>query len=383
MHIFAQRCEIGIIMGGQYDWYNSGLRQFLDNLTKTNVKLVFFMAGNKNTDDLQLFVPRREEDYIFHLDLLDKIEQQINLAEYVENTKHFQLFSNIRMIAPFNHNLKRIVRRYGDLHVNYLHHNQEIALYAREHSDEVLAVITNDTDFLAFEGTFQFWRAFAINKRQLRCSRYCKKKLNERLGLNVYQMQLLSALCGSNYLPIYAITDFINGLVAEDGNPGKILKVSAYVKRQTLEMVKNKPKFDLNKISRDVFGPDFTPVQLNSIANGLTIYDLDFQPEPVEKNAFLNFCKKHDSFMYQLVKDDIFKVKDIDYIDFRNYKSKSYAELTLPLLAKLCGILHKDDRVRPEYRNICMKHAHDEPFKVTEETINYPPSKTFVFFWKF
>lgn len=53
-HIFVQRDEIGVILGGRFDHYNKMLRQFLENLKKTNAKLVFFMAGTKYTDDLQL-----------------------------------------------------------------------------------------------------------------------------------------------------------------------------------------------------------------------------------------------------------------------------------------------------------------------------------------
>lgn len=375
-HIFMERGELGFIMGGHYELYNRLFRHFFDNLSKTDAKLVFFMAGFKNTDDLQFFVPRREEDYAYHLDVLDKIESRCDMKALVDNTRNLQHLSNVRMSVSFDHNLMRLARRYGELRVNFFRHNQEIARFANDHADQVLAIITNDTDFLAFEGDFQFWRAHGIRKRELECKRYCKIKLRERLGLNVYQMQLLSALCGSHYLPIYVITDFINGLIAENSPQiGKIWNVSAYVKRQTLEMVKNKPVFDLKKISRDVFGEDYTPENLNSIANGLSIYQLDFQDDTEPKDAFLKFCRTHNAFIYKFIADDIFKINNIDYIDFRHYKSKPYNQLIMPILMKCCGILHKDDRSRPVQRTMCMKHAHDEPFKVTEETIIYPPSK--------
>ena len=81
-------------------------------------------------------------------------------------------------------------------------------------------------------------------------------------------------------------------------------------------------------------------------------------------------------FLYKLSTDETFCVRDIEYIDFRNYKSKSYAELIVPILMKMCGILFKDNTPRPDVRKICMKLAHDEPFKLTEEDIIYPPSKT-------
>ncbi|XP_031641258.1 uncharacterized protein LOC116352656 [Contarinia nasturtii] len=374
-HIFVQRDEIGVILGGRFDYYNKMLRNFLENLKKTNVKLVFFMAGTKYTDDLQFFIPKRESEYMNCLTIFDKLESKSDLKAYLDEKNKFS--TDIRMSLAFDYNLKKLVRRYGDFYVNLFRHNQEIARYAKQHADEVLAIISNDTDFMAFEGDFQFWRANGINIKTLTGIRYCRHKLLEKLQLNIYQMPLLSALCGSNFLPYYVIGDWINKLVASNTteNRGKIWNVSMYVKRQPMGMVKNKPNFDLERISCDIFGPDCTPEQLNSIENGLNCYDINFNDEPEPKMSFWKFCKKHDAFMYKLVVDDIFNVKDVEFIDFRNYKSKSYTELVVPILMKLCGILLKDHARRRDTRKICIKHAHDEPFKVTEEKIIYPPMK--------
>lgn len=370
-----QRDEIGVILGGRFDLYNTLLRNFLENLRKTNAKLVFFFPGKKYTDDLQFFIPKREGDYMSHLTVMDKIDGKCNLHEFLmEKNKHSV---DIRMSLSFEYNLKKLIRRYGDFHVTYVRHNQEIARYANEHADEVLAVISNDTDFMAFEGDFEYWRANGINIKQLSGVRYSKPKLHETIELNVHQMQLLSALCGSNFLPFYVIKDWIAELIKSNPEQrGKIRNVAKYVQQQSYEMIKGKPKFDLEAISRDVFGPDCTPEQMNSIANGLACYYLQFDNEANDgMNSFVHFCKKHDSFMYKLITDDIFNIKDIDYIDYRNYKSKTYAELIIPILMKLCGILCRTYARHPIVRKICMKHAHDEPFKVTEETIFYPPSK--------
>lgn len=381
-HIFVQRDEIGVILGGRFDHYNKMFKQFLENLSKTKAKLVFFVAGNKYTEDLQFFIPKRESEYLNTLNILDTIESKSDLKAFLSEKNKYS--ADIRMALAFDYNLKKLSRRFGDFHVNYVRHNQEIARYAKQHADEVLAVITNDTDFMAFEGDFQYWRANGINYKNLTCIRYCKHKLHDKLGLNPYQMQLLSALAGSNFLPYFVIEDWIKALIASNENPGqrgKINNVSLYVKRQPMELVNNKPNFDLDSISRDVFGPDYTPEQLNCIANGLACYDLDLKDEPEPKYSFLKFCKKNDHFMYKLITDDIFNIKDIEYIDFRNYRCISYTELILPILMKLCGVLLKDTPRRPSTRKICVKHAHDEPSKVTEESIIYPKSISYYFFY--
>lgn len=394
-HNFVQTDEIGLILGGRYDYYNKMLSMFLDNLKKTGAKLVFFMPGKKYTDDLPFFIPKSEDNYAESLKILDEIEKNSNRNSLQEMLKAKNKYSSdIRMELSFNYNLKKLVHRFtnvNDVHTNHIRHNQEIARYANEHADEVLAVISNDTDFLAFEGEFEYWRANGINYKQLTALQYDKQKLHERFDfeLGAFQMQLLSALCGSNFLPVYTIRDWIDRLEESNNDPlvrGKILNVAAYVKCQ--EPIdhdeKGKPIFDFEKISRDVFGEKFSEAQKNAITNCYASYNLDFEEEmsnsgyqdPAQRDSFLKFCKSHDLFLYKLATDDVFNVKDITFMDFRNFKSKSYAELVIPILMKICGILNKDARRRPNVRSICMKHAHDEPFKQTEETIIYPPSSS-------
>lgn len=377
--MFVHTNHTGVILGGHYDRYNGMMRQFLENITKAGAKLVFFMPGRQHSDDLQFFIPKVEEKYINSINVLDAMEEQVDLKEFLRKTH--QPWRRVHPDLSFNCNLKKLVMRFGDFHVTYEQHNQEIARYAIENRDSILAIISNDTDFVAFSGVAcEFWYASSMNFKELACNRYNKGRLYDKLGFEhgAVQMQLLSALCCSEYLPFFAIEDFLDRLkVNENPNQrGKIRNVSAYVKRQSFVMVENKITYDLEQISRDVFGEGFSREQLNTIANGLAYYNLDFEyPRHRDLNAFLQFCKKHKSFPYKLATDDVFNVRDITYIDYRNYKSKSYAELVIPLLMKLCGILFKDDARRPIVRKICMKHAHDEPSKVTEEAVIYPSSK--------
>lgn len=378
-HIFSQMGEMNVALGGSFDYYNTKLKIFFENLRKTKAKLVFFMTGKKYTDDLPFFIPAREDAYQNGLHVLDKIEEYSDVDELRNafRNKYKTFGFDFRMVSAFDYNLEKLVRCYGDFHVNYVQHNQEIVRYANQHADEVLAIITNDTAFMAFEGDFEFWRAQGTSIKDLNGFRYHRQKLRERLGLDFHQMRLLSALCGSKYLPLHLLTEFLNKLIEANDDLekfGKIWNVTRYIKNQPIEVINNKPKFDLESISRDVFGPEYSFEQLNCISNELAIYDLDFDDEPEPNDPFLKHCKQHNMFMYKLATDDIFNVKDIEYIDFRHYKSKSYAELVVPVLRKMCGILFKDNAYRPEVRAICMKHAHDEPFKVTEEEVVYPPS---------
>lgn len=217
--MFVQTDQLGVVLGGHYDRYNKMLGQFLENMTKAGAKLVFFMPGRKYTDELQFFIPKTEKNYMESLELLDKIEENGDLKAFLhEKNRHM---TDVRMELSFNYNIKKLVNNLGDYHVNYERHNQEIARYANQNADSVMAVISNDSDFLAFSCEIEFWRANSINYKAMTCHRYNRQRLFDRLGFHhgAVQLQLLSALSGSNFLPSYAIQDFLGGLATANNNP--------------------------------------------------------------------------------------------------------------------------------------------------------------------
>lgn len=377
--MLLQKDKIGIILGGNYDRYNKMLQQFLESIDRIGAKLMFFMPGRQHSDDLQYLIPKMEETYSNAVEMLDNIDGQFDLREYLREKK---LYDHMRMEPSFDFNIKKLVSDFGRFCVTHEQHNQEIAQYANRNVDNVLAIMTNQTDFLAFSGgNYEYWRANSIDPYEMKCHRYNKDRLYEKFGFRngQVQMRLFSALCRSIFLPKYAIADFLSRLAEANENPhqnGTIWNVSAYVRDQFIWNTNDKMPYNLKQISCDVFGNNYLQEQYDSIARGLAYYSLVVELTPIpELNAFLQHCKNVNLFAYKLATDDIFNVKDISYIDFRCCKSKSYAELIIPFLMKLCGILFKDDEPLPTDRKICMKHAHDELPKITHESIIYPTSE--------
>lgn len=378
-----QRDEIGSILGGRYDLYNHLLRKLCQNLCQYGAKLVFFMVGRRYTDDLALFVPKAEFQHNNSMEILQKMRAQIDIKSVT--TKQL-LRCTARDSYAFTYNFQRLLRRFGDLHVTHVEHNREIAQYINKNSSQVLALISNDTEFLAFDGNFEFWPIADLDLKHMTCERADKEKMYARFGFvhGAHQMKLVSALSGTVYLPMDEVIRFIKELDTIRQDPlkiGKFWTISEYVRRQSIEIIGNQPQFDLDKISNDVFGADYTPVQRNGIANGLAIYDMNFDEDELyfqdkyKENAFLSFCKERDPFLFKLATDEVYVVKEHSFVDYQNYRSKTYSELIIPILMKICGILFQKDPERRDVRQIFMKHAHDEPFKLTEEAIIYPTGK--------
>lgn len=390
----VQNDEYGMVLGGRHIVYNQKLRQFFLNICKTNANLVLFLAGNEVNDDLPLHIPNHEWMYMSRLQVLDKIENKCDLAKYL--SKCDTNLSVKQMSSAFDYNIPKICAEFGKLRPTFVRHNQEIGQYAQKHANEVLAVITNDTDILAFEGEFQYWQANSINLKELTGTRFNRKALLQNLGVSIHQLQLIGALSGGSYLPLdqlqTLLTKFPANLPKLMG--GRIAFLAWYVKRHPViaKTTNNKVSFNLKPIADDVFGPNYTTLELNTIYNGLMIYDTDFASDDdgeyrddclfpfnhKDQFSFVNFCKQNSTFMYFLMTDKVYKIKDIEYIDYRNFRSKNFAELIVPMLMKLCGILYSNISPRKLTRRICMKYAHDEPAKVVDANIIYP--KGIIFF---
>lgn len=373
---------MNMALGGTFPLYNRKLVDFMRNLIQSGAKLVCFMPGKiVNVDDatrVHFNYYQKNAEYLKYVDILDRIEQISSIAD-LENlfTRAHQRieFKNFPMVKAYEFNLERMTRTKSEFFVNNDHHSQRIGRYANDYANEVLAIITNDTDFMAYNGTFQIWVANGINLNEMSGQRYNKATLYDKLELNgVHQVQLLGALCGSNHLPSDVLSHFHGKLAAEDPTKiGKIRLVSAYVKRQPYTVVDNEAKFDLGQICRDVFGGRYTPEQRHSIGKSLKYYRLDFSDD---NSADSSFLIGHNAFLYTLATSDVFHVLDIEFLDFRHYDSKNYADLVIPILMKMCGILLKDHTERPVVRKICIKQAHDSSFMVVEKAIIYPTGNT-------
>lgn len=377
IHAVVQRENLNNCLGGKYSLWTHYYRKFFTELKGARAELIFFAAGKKLTDEPVVFIPKREDEYIRHVEILDEIDNTNGSVQEFMRRRNY----DIRAPITFEYNMQKLAHEFGELRINYVRHNQEIAKYIQQHADDVLAIITNDNDFMVFDGQFQFWQANDINMKEMTGRRMCREKVRARLELNSTQMQLLSALSGSSYLPVPIMKEFYKKIWDESVTGNRIPQIAKYIRDQVpiLSTGKDSVRFDLAKIARDIFGDEFTEHDVYAIENGLAQYNLNFDIEdeasPSSPNSkTMKFCKSRNMFIYKLFTDDVYLIKDIAYIDFRNYKSKSYADLIIPSLRKAQGIIFANERNRPHDRTVCMKYAHDEPYRVVQEPIDYPKS---------
>lgn len=341
-NVFAQRDEMGIFLGGRYKIYNMLFERFVHELLASKAKLTFFTASHQTTDELCLFIPKMEYDYYKHIQLIGKWTSGNNAKDGIIGDR------SSTIPVTIEHNLIALIKKLcpkKSMHINYYRHTQEIAKYASAKSNSVLAIISNNLELLLFEGSHQFWYANHINFRKHTISHFCRTTLETTIGLNTKQLQL------SSY---------------------RIFKLISYIKiNQTAS------GFNLKQMAKDIFPPnDDIQIGINAIENGLNCFDIRFSIATPNDDPFGQFSKERNAFIYQLIVDDVYLIKDVMYIDYRNGRAAIFPDLIVPLIQKMMGILFKKNLIKPMDRKICMKFAHDEPWRVIKCPILYPEEKS-------
>lgn len=358
-NVLAQRDKTGIILGGRYQVYNILFESFIKQLITKKVKLTFFVAAHQTADELSFFIPNMESDYYRHTQLMDHAIKHAN-----NNLNTDKISSTIPI--TMEHNLIALIKKNRlkySLKINYYNHVQEIGKYASTRSGNVLAIISNDFNLMLFDGSHQFWYANDIKLvRLLSISRFSRNVLEISTDLNTKQLQLLSVMLGSAYVPSFLTETFLSRL--DNQAPNKLQKLANYIKTQTI-----RNNFNLKQMAKDVLDSnDLIP----AIQNGLNCFCIQFSISTPNDDPFQTFCKERNPFIYQLIVDNVYLVKDIMNIDYRVDRSKAFPDLIVPLLQKMLGILFKGSIIKPLDRKICLKFAHDEPFRVVQIPIIYP-----------
>lgn len=273
----------------------------------------------------------------------------------------------------FLYNLMKMAVEYGTVIVDQTNCSSKIAKYAQ--SDEVLAMIQHDTDFLLFDGQYQYWSLSDLDTAQLTTKKYCSQTLYRRLDLNTSQCQMLSAI---SRLKGDAIHKFLGSIETPERKHRKMFKLSNYVR--TIEMGPN--GYDLRSIASDIFREVDIPGGLETIEFQFSRYNSPIVNELDDCHPKLReiaeFCKKNLYFAYGLIMDAESTNEALAYIDLRSQGATDFINLVVSVILKMYGILYKDFEIneRPKTRKIYIKRTIDEDAAQRDENIVYSTSKS-------
>lgn len=192
-----------------------------------------------------------------------------------------------------NREMRVICRRYGEFRYSVMQEcDLELAQYA--YSNDVVAVMSNDTDFLFYVGPWKLWWIDNDESawNEFNVTEYDRTGLNQLFRVNRKQLPLLATLLGNQFTRTYQ-SEF-SGLKRSDC-------AASYVRRIGSDRLTD---FDIRRIAESAFKKATQSQEeiQQSIRKSLQFYDLETRPpalddELVEK---LRHIPRNGVDMYRL-----------------------------------------------------------------------------------
>nr|XP_019539584.2 uncharacterized protein LOC109410481 [Aedes albopictus] len=345
----------GLYFGGRFNLAYTVIDELFGKLKGLGAKLVFFYDGPVPESKNETWCARQDRRYEEMLPLISAVDMGFDLTALM----------NYSPPLNFRYALKFIAKKYGELKVTMTHEcDQELAAHATKVN--ALAIISNDSDFLIYEGSWKYWSSREIQLPTLVTMEYNRAALVRHLDLSFQQMPLLATLSGNDIMPF----DVVKLLHYQLGYGDEFPKLARYIKA-----LGNGP---LNEVAiRNVLST-FTnsSTWFQQFQQSLNTYSVNINPQDGSTTGDLvqeALSKQESAFMYLLWLEKRLDVS-IGLVDMRERDfGQDYGQLQISLIVRMAGIIlfHRKPR-QPTQCSIIIKTTHYEPHQAHSYPVVYP-----------
>lgn len=279
-HSVAKKAD-DTVCGGRHQITLDSWRKVLNALQASGCSITFFADVAIQESKIDSWLSRRNAKFDLDVSLYQSISVGANIDLITDTVQD-------SLSATFNA-METIAEEYGEFNASLNHEcDLELAQYAKR--EKALAVITNDTDFLIFNGEWRLWISLDIqvtSTNQLTTTELNRNGLLRLCSLNQRELPLLATLIGNDITQKYG--DKLYRFMCQLGPiRNRFQNIAEYVR----QFYGSLSYADYEHISNDIFGcDDMVPIIKKSIDS----YNIDFPPatmEPLEK-------KLHKTRMYR------------------------------------------------------------------------------------
>lgn len=348
-------------------------KKLLTALKATGAALVFFVDLNVHEGKVDEWLRRRNREFESHWELYGFIELGLISAILSDASEGCVPGSAV-------HAMIKISKTFGDVHYSFRHEcDLEMAQYAMR--ENALAIVSSDTDFLIFDGSWRYWSAKDLHigpLNQLRTIEFNRKGLETVCSLSQYHLPLLATLLTNDFTHEYhdQLLNFYNSL-----GPMKyvVKNVARYVKKVGSVYLSD---LDIRRLTQHAFGRADDKIQ-RLIRQSLDSYNIDFVPVIVEyplEKTLLNTAMYEPYIYYMGSIQDII----LGLYDMRDCRSETNLPWLLADWAKRkTGIVRHQIKDDSYTFTLLTKKQIKEDYKAHKEEPIYPQCKTNCYFFPF
>ncbi|XP_055325860.1 uncharacterized protein LOC129579717 [Sitodiplosis mosellana] len=337
-------------LGGRQHIYLHQFEQFLQALQKAGAMLAFFCDGQLQADKNDVWCRRRDADFQAALALINEHSHQDGTK------KRFGCKTIVKSLLKMVED-----KRYGKVVISTeVDCDKAIAKYAM--SKGALAVVASDSDFLIFEGDFQWWDSKSIRMHQMTAKRFERNQLRQKLSLTSEQLKYFATIVGNDHTG-HMITkrcDFI--------------KVAHFC--QSIDSERCNPQSIYQKIGKYMLFGSSKPIDIESIARSIQSYDANYDIAQC-RNPMNDYCSAN-VLMFAFWHQQVFQY-EVNFVDFKprhedgkNNNVQLFLDTLIEVFRKLGGILLNGISHTNPMLKIVTKYSLYEKYMLREYTPIYP-----------
>ncbi|XP_065088167.1 uncharacterized protein LOC135709708 [Ochlerotatus camptorhynchus] len=334
--------------------------RFFAKLKGLGAELEFFLDGTVPSFKLQTWRERRDTEYQELIELIDAVDKGTDIETILE-----QLGS-----PGCSYAVEYLAKKHGRLTVSMEKEcDQELAAFACK--SKAMAIISNDSDFLIFDGDWRYWSCREIDINTLEAVEYNRRALLEHLGLNFSQMPLFATLCGNDIVKFEEVQHFHYRLGQFSR---KFINVANFVRKQPADL--SNPA-DLQKILKHAFGSRYKQIEMR-FQQSLDFYKTNYtaaNPNPNNDPAVAVVLEQSSPFMYQMWHNQPYAVS-FGLCDMRSDDlGNQLPRLALRIMLRTAGIIvfHRLKRRRFYACSLVVKLNHESNHAQQRFPVEFPP----------
>lgn len=305
--------------------YSEVLDKLFADITSLNVDLVFYLDGAIQDTKFATWAKRQNMKYLSNLDIMDQIYDEIPLRDIVR--KYGSLVYTNTMLSAIEASCKKFGQLYYavDKECDF-----EIGQFAYG-NPQVLAIFSNDTDFLIFPGNFRYFSTKDLNFSSLKTKEFDRKLFHDHLQLTNFQRAIFATIAGNDIVPVRDLQNF--HVHFGFTNKKKIPAIANYIKLNFSNM--KILSLVVNFVAKDIYGNGYEKF-VHKITNSIKSYQVE-KCEQIPENPTKIFLRQHHIFTYNVL-NELPMNFSLVFVDLRQNDWPTYHELTVPMFQRQAGV---------------------------------------------
>lgn len=188
------------VYGGRHQHIHEYFKFLLRKFRELGCRLVFFSDYNIQNGKKAEWLRRRNLEFRKCIELYDWIGDEKTPVEMCSMPKKYRL-----ALKSLCYEMELIATVFGEMNYTIKHEcDLEILRYAKEY--DVMAIVSCDTDFLMFDGSWRLWSSddIKIRSNHLVTLEYNKNAVEKICALTKNQLPLLATLVGNDFTKAYS-----------------------------------------------------------------------------------------------------------------------------------------------------------------------------------